>query len=231
MRNAKKKPARPRWLKWGVLAACACLAVLLGGLLSPPGDGAPSLGVEGRTYIVSPHQVFFETCPAGFTYRGESKDGCMYYINPAIPEWIYVYQAKADAPRGAYVRYVDERIRGKAFIRYNGRLYIDMYSAPFDEGDRELYDIIQDLYGFRLERDAVADFSLVGETVFEGYDSLPKNSFGSNTLPTPERLYANAQQPEVIFSRTTWYTATAQENGETPHFGFSVYMLCGAADV
>ena len=137
--KSKKKPV---WLKWGAIAACLCLVVSIAIPVlfqqSPdiphdtmdPSDGPSSLVVNGVSYLISSHLAVSNDLPDGFVHAGEASVGgfenCPYYTNPDMPEWVYVYHeistdGKVDAtgtlnrtePHNAYVRYVDERLRGR----------------------------------------------------------------------------------------------------------------------
>lgn len=141
----QKKRRKGPWIKWVSIAACLCLvtAVAIPTLFhhqpeSPndmvdPGDGPASLVVNSTNYIISSHLAVTDELPAGFAKAGEAAvagfESCPYYTNPDVPEWLYVYhEVSTDGttgtlnriePHGAYVRYVDERIRGKDLVCYN----------------------------------------------------------------------------------------------------------------
>ena len=170
---------------------------------------APNIVLNGTTYVQAQfsYSIAFETCPDGFEYGGVIEggiaEGCAYYINPQIPEWIYVEQyakrkGTVDDFYPGYVRYVDESII-KDFVNYNGAIYVSMFSVeyPFDV-DKALYDEIESTYGLRIEDSNVSGFLPVGTTVFEGFDVIPYNDFGSNTHQKEEQIYANADNENVI---------------------------------
>ena len=140
------KPKR-KWVKWGVVAACLCLLVATipiflnkpetpktGRDLENDTAARPShIIVENRTFYISPYLSASDKLPDGFKEAGKANVGgfenCPYFLNPAIPEWVYVYhEVRTDGtydstgtltrtePHSAYVRYVDERLRGKDLI-------------------------------------------------------------------------------------------------------------------
>ena len=250
--GSKKKPV---WLKWGAIAACLCLVVSIAIPVlfqqSPdtphdtmdPSDGPSSLVVNGVSYLISPHLAVSNDLPDGFVHAGEASVGgfenCPYYTNPDMPEWVYVYHevstdGKVDAtgtlnrtePHNAYVRYVDERLRGKDLVCYNGEYYISMWSAQ-DYGSapdvsHEYYDKMENTYGIRIEGDAPAGFASVGIAEFSGNDTIPRGMLVSNA--GAYEVYANPGDPDVVLVATTWVTAPVGENGETNHSGFNVYI-------
>ena len=250
--KSKKKPA---WLKWGAIAACLCLVVSIAIPVlfqqSPdtphdtmdPSDGPSSLVVNGVSYLISSHLAVSNDLPDGFVHAGEASVGgfenCPYYTNPDMLEWVYVYHevstdGKVDAtgtlnrtePHNAYVRYVDERLRGKDLVCYNGEYYISMWSAQ-DYGStpdvsHEYYDKMESTYGVRIEGDAPDGFISVGIAEFSGNDTIPRGALASNE--GTYEVYANPSNPDVVLVATKWHTAPVGENGETSHSGFNVYI-------
>ncbi|MBQ5666754.1 MAG: hypothetical protein IIV40_01120, partial [Oscillospiraceae bacterium] len=182
--EAKQKRRKNPWLKW--LAAAACICILAGVVLSvdfyeppqepetsAPGEGPPNFTENGIKYFISPYaDSVYKELPEGFVYAGETDAGgfenCPYYINPDMPEWVFVYHevrtnGEVDSsgtiipaePHDAYVRYVDERLRGKDLVCVSGDYYISMWSAkPYgnnpDVSD-EYYDEMERKYGVRIE--------------------------------------------------------------------------------
>ena len=97
--TAQKQPRH--WLRWTALAACLLLVNGAAWLLRPqpeapttdaqsPEVGPPAIVVDGRRYTVSPYVAVSEDCPEGYVYGGTSEFGD-YYVNPAVPEWVYVH--------------------------------------------------------------------------------------------------------------------------------------------
>ena len=255
---ADRKPARQKhhWGQWAVVAACLCLVIAAipfftfdsstpQDAMDPEGGGPPHLLIDGRKYIISPHLSVSNELPDGFAVAGniDIVDGfanCPYYLNPNMPEWIYVYhEVRTDGtvdatgtltsapPHNAYVRYVDERLRGKDLVCYNGKYYISMWSAEYygDNPDitREYYDEMDSLYGIRIEGTVPNGFELAGTAVFTGDDTIPEGTLVSNKEEAA--VYFNPNDPSVIFVETHWFTATAGENGQTRHDGYNVYIL------
>ena len=250
--RSKKKPV---WLKWGAIAACLCLVVSIAIPVlfqqSPdtphdtmdPSDGPSSLVVNGISYLISSHLAVSNDLPDGFVHAGEASVGgfenCPYYTNPDMPEWVYVYHevstdGKVDAtgtlnrtePHNAYVRYVDERLRGKDLVCYNGEYYISMWSAQdyssAPDVSHEYYDKMENTYGIRIEGDAPAGFASVGIAEFSGNDTIPRGMLVSNE--GAYEVYADPNKPDVVLVETKWHTAPVGENGETSHSGFNVYI-------
>ena len=253
--SASRSKKKPVWLKWGAIAACLCLVVSIAIPVlfqqSPdtphdtmdPSDGPSSLVVNGVSYLISSHLAVSNDLPDGFVHAGEASVGgfenCPYYTNPDMPEWIYVYHevstdGNVDAtgtlnrtePHNAYVRYVDERLRGKDLVCYNGEYYISMWSAQ-DYGStpdvsHEYYDKMESTYGIRIEGDAPVGFASVGIAEFSGNDTIPRGMLVSNE--GAYEVYADSNNPDVVLVATKWHTAPVGENGETSHSGFNVYI-------
>lgn len=261
-RNAKKKPQKNIWVMWGATAACV---VLIAGIYVPqliadmgatkgaevespndtlePGDGPANLVVNEIAYFISPHLVVCDELPDGYAQAGETNvggfEGCPYYINPNVPEWVYVYHevttnGEVDSsgtlirtePHYAYVRYVDERLRGKDLVSYNGEYYISMWSAEYygDTPDvsKEYYDSMESTYGIRLEGDAPNGFDSAGVTEFCGFDTIPRGVLSSNQ--GSYEVFVSENEPNILLVATEWYTAATDEDGETKHVGFNVYV-------
>jgi len=207
--------------------------------------GPPRIALDNRTFIISSHLSAADELPDGFAPAGKINviggfEDCPYYLNPDAPEWVYVYhEMRTDGtadptgtltstqPHDAYVRYVDERLRGKDLICYNGRYYISMWSAEYFGGSpdvtREYYDEMDSLYGVRIEGTVPEGFLPAGTAEFTGNDTVPAGALASNAEAAA--VYYNPDDPAVIFAETHWFTAAAEENGETRHDGFNVYIL------
>lgn len=232
--NYQAKKKKNGWLKWGTIAACLCVAICM--LVIPlmqteqlhENIVAPHVLIANTTYIISPHNIIFEVCPNGFEYAGtvdsDTEKGCSYYTNPEMPEWIYIEQevprmGTANEYYTGYVRYVAENIRGKDFINYNDNIYVSLYHAQYPiDISKSLYDEVKDTYGLRIETANIDGFSLVGTTVFEGFDVVPHNNLGSNSHQQEEKIYANIDDENVILISTKWNTSSGV------HYGFSVYV-------
>lgn len=247
-RMPRTKAKKPAWIKWGAVAACLCLIIALSSVLLSPespqevpaddGDCAPHITLDGKTFYISSYLTASDELPPGFTYSGTAEvDGikdCPYYLNPDVPEWVYVYHevntdgtldesgtAVKTPPHGAYVRYVDERLRGKKLISYNDRLYISMWSADYyaDTPDvsREYFNQMRMRFGVRIENEAPEGFISVGTAEFTGYDTIPSGALASNSEIT--EVFANPDNPDVVLASTRWYAAAAY------HKGYNVYIL------
>ena len=149
--EAKKK--RTDWITWGAVAACLVLVVgtvlwqLLPREQAPgpvAGDMPPMVEWDGRTYIVSGSTGFSSILPEGYVYAGTGEiDGeeRELYTHPDQPLWVYVrqplYHSTSEGdPFWVYHRYVDEDLRGKHFVRYNGQLYIRLihgWMPPYED--------------------------------------------------------------------------------------------------
>ena len=253
--TASRSKKKPVWLKWGAIAACLCLVVSIAIPVlyqqSPdtphdtmdPSDGPSSLVVNGVSYLISSHLAVSNDLPDGFVHAGEASVGgfenCPYYTNPDMPEWVYVYHevstdGKVDAtgtlnrtePHNAYVRYVDERLRGKDLVCYNGEYYISMWSAQdygrFPDVSHEYYDKMESTYGIRIEGNAPDGFVSVGIAEFSGNDTIPRGTLVSNE--GAYEVFADPSNPDVILVATKWHTAPVGENGETNHSGFNIFI-------
>lgn len=247
--KSRKKP----WIKWAAIAASLCVAMGFAFVAeyyfspeepveSEPGDGPSDLYVNGIRYFISSYLSVSDELPEGFEYAGETQIGgfenCPYYVNPDIPEWVYVYhEVRTDGtvdafgtlnrtePHNAYVRYVDERLRGKGIVCVEGDYYISMWSASlydYPDVSLEFYKQIESTYGVRIEGEPPEGFAFIGTTEFSGYDTVPRGKLSSNEGKFD--IYANPDDPEVIFVSTFWHTHTAEEKTETRHEGFNVYI-------
>ena len=262
-RIAASRAKKPRWTRWGAAAACLCLAAALFALPAlreaapeAPGaetesdpaavsrDGPPHLVLDGIAFYISPHLSASKTLPDGFSPGGTAEvngvGDCSYYLNPDIPEWVYVRQeVRTDGtldetgtliptePHVAYVRYVDERLRGRDLLSCDGRLYISMWSANCYGGDPDVssafYDEIYDSYGIRIEGGVPEGFLSAGVAEFSGDDTIPSGALSSNKEAA--EVLVNPDDPDVVLAATQWYTAAAGEDGETRHEGYNVYLL------
>ena len=244
-------------IKWGTIAACFCAVLAVAAVMlfwekpqtpdagSSPGDLPPRIIVNEKTYVVSSHVAVSEECPAGFVYAGESvmegMGSCPYYLNPDMPQWVYVYHdvstdGTVDATgtltrtetHKAYVRYVDIGIRGKDFVCYKGQLYISLWSADPDgeraDLPRAFYDQMMDDYGVRIEASQPPDgFIPAGQAVFSGYDTVPAGELSSN-VPQAE-VYVSPDDGNAVLVSTQWHTAEGDSTGYV-HTGYDVYVLC-----
>lgn len=255
---ADRKPLRQRrgWIPWAAAAACLCLLIAaipaFSQKPSTPQEGTtdyggpPRVAVNGRTYVISPYLANAEELPDGFTYAGTTDvdngfEDCAYYTNPDIPEWIYVYQeVRTDGtvdetgtlvstpPHNAYTRYVDERLRGKKLVCFDGNYYISMWSAWYSGEDPDVieayYEKIYEQYGIQIEGAVPDGFTLAGTAAFSGDDTVPKGTLASNEGEV--EVYYDASNPEVILVEARWFTV------QGAHDGFDVYILydCPFAD-
>lgn len=255
---ADRKPLRQRrgWIPWAAAAACLCLLIAAISVFSQkpstPQEGTtdyggpPRVAVNGRTYVISPYLANAEELPDGFTYAGTTDvdngfEDCAYYTNPDIPEWIYVYQEiRTDGtvdetgtlvstpPHNAYTRYVDERLRGKKLVCFDGNYYISMWSAWYSGEDPDVieayYEKIYEQYGIQIEGAVPDGFTLAGTAAFSGDDTVPKGTLASNEGEV--EVYYDASNPEVILVEARWFTV------QGAHDGFDVYILydCPFAD-
>ena len=248
--HSKKKPM---WLKWGAIAACLCLVTALAVFRHPAespdaagdeGCGLPSLTVNGTQYLFSTYDSHSYELPGGFSYAGTADVAevgeCPYYINPNIPEWVYVYQkiyssdviidesgnASPASFRYVYARYVDVQLHGRDLVCCNGKYYISMWSAQyygdFPDVSSEYYDKMRDTYGIRIEGDAPDGFVSAGIAEFSGNDTIPRGELVSN-VGTHE-VYVNPAEPDTVLVPTYWYTHTKEESKETRHDGYNIYI-------
>ncbi len=247
---AKSRP----FLRWAAACLCLLLALvpllsLLARAPSTPGegdaagDGPPHIVLDGRTYLISAHLAVSDTLPEGFSpagtidVTGGFKD-CPYYVNPEKPEWVYIYhEVRTNGavdengalisvpPHEAYVRYVDERLRDKALVCFEGNWYVTMWNAlsPEELGVTQAqYEEIEAEYGRRIEGEPPKGFVLAGTAAFSGTDTVPTGPLASNTEEA--EVYFSPDEPAVLLVQTHWFTAIAEEQGETRHDGYNVYI-------
>ena len=253
---ADRMPVRKKrgWGKWAAAAACLCLILAAVPLFGQrpdtsgddaSGDGPPYFASGDRRYVISAYQSVTDELPDGFVKAGTADliggfENCPYYVNPDVPEWIYVYhEARTDgtvdetgtltdtSPHDAYVLYVDERLRGRDLVCYEGAYYTSLWNATSygdePDGTEEAFDKIDRLYGPRIEGDVPEGFVLAGTAEFSGYETVPVGKLASNKEAA--KVYYNPDDPDVIFVETHWFTAPEREGGgEVRHEGFDVYM-------
>lgn len=251
-RKPGKKARRTAWAKWGAAAACLCLVVILPAVLllskfqqaetvsgdPADGDSPPGFTLDGKTFYISSHLSVSDELPSGFACGGtvdieEGMEDCPYYLNPDMPEWVYVYQEiltdgtvslsgtiTRTEPHNAYVRYVDARLRGKNFISYDGCLYISMWHADYygDTPDvsQAFFDQVRERLGVRIEGEAPEGFISVGAAEFTGYDTIPSGPLSSNANVT--EVLADPDDPDVVLAAAQWYSAHGG------HQGYDVYI-------
>ncbi len=211
----EEKKRKSPWAKWAALAAC--LVLVVGAVLwqvlpqeKVPGDRPPLLEWEGNTFIVSGHASARETqLPEGWVLAGTAEvDGEVreVYTHPDQPLWVYVrqplYHSTGEGkPSGMiYRRYVDTKLRGNHFVRYNGQLYIRLIHGrmpPYEAVDSELCDRIERTYGVSVTA-LPEGFAAVGAPVFTGDDTLPMVERGTNE--PVEAIYANPDVPEILLT-------------------------------
>jgi hypothetical protein len=128
----------------------------------------------------------------------------------------------------AYVRFVAKDIRNSDFIRYNDRIYVSMWGDWFskDASNRAKYDNMQERYGTRIETDIPENGVLNGTACFEETDRIPQTQLGVDDEDYDGAgVYANPDDDQVLYVGTSWYTATAEEGGETLHKGYDIFIL------
>ena len=253
-RPGKKKRARARWGALAaclcLLAAAPFLLQALNTFQLPlfsagGGSGPPNITIDGRTFCVSSHVSVSAELPDGFALAGETAvadsglGDCPYYLHPDIPAWGYVYHdlttdrtldalghLKRTEPHDAYVRYVDQRLRGKDLLCCQGDLYISMWSADYYGEDPDVseayYNEMEERFGLRIEGDAPDSFVSVGIAAFSGDDTIPSGTLSSNQGQA--EVYCSPNEPDVALVRTHWFTSTEEEGREIRHEGFDVYI-------
>ena len=253
--KAEEKPKKYTLKRLLTAAACICILAVIPILATEPeipqhetadpGEIAPNItGFDGRKFFISSYaDAISNELPEGFEYAGETDvsgfENIPYYTNPEAPEWIYVYHevrtnGAVDStgtiipaePHNAYVRYVDERIRGAHLLFIDGNHYISMWSAQdygsFPDVSHEYYEKMETTYGIRIEGDVPNGFTSIGIAEFSGNDTIPRGMLSSNV--GAYEIYADPSNPDVILVATTWHTAPVGETGETNHFGFNIFI-------
>jgi len=266
--DAKPTGKKRSWHKWAAAAACLCLMIAAIPFFvqapSTPLDGAgtegwgpPHIVLDGRKFFISAHLSVSNELPDGFAAAGTTDvvggfENCPYYLNPDVPEWIYVYHdpdvpewiyvyhevrtnGRVDEtgtlistpPYKAYARYVDERLRDKDLVCYNGNYYISMWSVSYS-GDcpdvtEEYHDEMYSRYGRRMEGPVPDGFAFAGTAVSTGDDTIPEGRLAHNAGEA--EVYYSTDDPDVVLVKTHWFTAPVEENGgEIRHDGFNVYI-------
>ena len=222
-----------------ILLLTAALSLREQHTAEPQWDPLPYVEVNGVKYLSSSHSAIFEDCPPGFVYGGDTElDGQSVpcYVNPSMPEWVYLYQTcynqwtREYYP--AYVRYVEEVLRGLKLLRYNGQLYARLLDVDYllldpdyqrDTALVKRFDHADTRYGWRFEGTAPESFSPLGITVFDGYDTIPSSELGANSH-WGQQVWGSSTEPDMLLVEDSCSTHTAQESGETRHNGFQVYI-------
>lgn len=227
----------------GAIAGCLVLIAFVAGLIiqrnaNRDANNAslpPGVVIDGVTFIESGWNTTAAECPGGFTCggtveatttSGEYLSGCKYYVNPAIPEWVYVYGPvwnERDDAFTAYTRFVLPEIRWNTFIRYDGQVYVRLPGYMSGENDQHG---LEDRYGYRIETGTPEGCTLVGSAHMEDADRIPQTQLGVNHRDYDgANVYADPEDSGVLYVGTEWHTATAEEAGDTLHNGYDVFVL------
>lgn len=240
------RPKKTPWIKWTALAACFALAVFLGAKFlarpavkpeEPTGDGPPFVIVEGRRYTVSPYFEYREELPEGFAENGtvyspDWQADLPLAQNPEDPLLIYLWQKiqNGDPPKEptfAWFPYVDPALRGRDLLSYNGVLYISMWSAQYWDGSSK--DVSETFY--RESRSRFGDirinrlpdsFVSVGTPDFIGHNLVPTGVLSANV--ELGEVFSDPNYSDAVLVSTHWYTHTKEEQRETRHDGYDVYI-------
>lgn len=239
--KAAREPLSKRktlvWVKWGALAACLCLVVIMALWADvadePMGnacDEIPIVHVNGTDYMLTARGAAYQECPEGFEYAGVFEEGLYegspYYTNAEMPEHIYLYfDSRADGTMD-YVRFVDAEIRGDDYVRCNGQLYIRWGTAKTygDDPDvtDEVYDAAKERFALHFEGEAPDGFEFVGTAQFEGYEIVPQGELSCNTDAWERDVWADPEDDSIILVSTAWHTSEGQLS--VRHTGFEVYF-------
>ena len=242
---ADRWPVRKKsgWWKWAVLAACLCLAIAVIPIFGKPskapedepGDAPPCIAIGGSVFVISRYDRGSEEPPDGFVEAGTAKfDGVgedfTYYVNPDVPEWIYVKSKKVEngafTDDDVYIRLVDERVRDDDLVCFHGTYYISMSNihsfSDYPDVSRKDYERVDSRYTEQAIEGIVPEgFVLAGTAKFSGHDTVPAGSLASNKEEA--RVYYNPDDPAVVFVEDYLFLHTKNRSKRTLY----VYIRCG----
>jgi len=248
------------WIKWGIAAAFILLLSSTAITMyiyhrertnSETSSGVPGIIIDGVTYLISGWKTDVEQCPNGFEYGGivdqVNQNGTYilnskYYINSKVNEWVYVYCQVWESPvrsgeeitHMAYVRFVRAVERYKTLIFFEGQLYQSLWDyCAVANDEKTAYNNSRELekhYGLRIEM-LPEGCVLAGRSRLEELDRIPRTELGVNNSKYDEAdVYADPSDKQVLYISFSWYTATDEENGETLHNGYDVFVLYNPND-
>jgi len=251
---------KTRWIKWGIAAVCVLLlssAVIIAYVNhrertnTDKSSSVPGIIVDGVTYLKSGWETDAEQCPDGFEYGGivdqVNQNGTYlinskYYIDSKVNEWVYVYCKEWENPVGsdeekssmAYVRFVRAVERYKTFLFYDGQLYQSLWDyCAVAKDEKTAYNNSRELekrYGLRIEV-LPESCVLAGSAHLEELDRIPQTEMGINNSKYDEAtVYVDPSDKEVLYIGISWHTASDEENGETLHNGYDVFVLYNPSD-
>ena len=251
---------KTRWIKWGIAAVCVLLlssAVIIAyanhreRTNTDKSSSVPGIIVDGVTYLKSGWETDAEQCPDGFEYGGivdqVNQNGTYllnskYYVSSKISEWVYVYCWVSENPAEtgeenssmAYVRFVRAVERYKTFLFYDGQLYQSLWDyCAVANDEKTAYNNSRELekrYGLRIEV-LPESCVLAGSAHLEELDRIPQTEMGINNSKYDEAtVYVDPSDKEVLYIGISWHTASDEENGETLHNGYDVFVLYNPSD-
>ena len=251
---------KTRWIKWGIAAVCVLLlssAVIVAyanhreRTNTDKSSSVPGIIVDGVTYLKSGWETDAEQCPDGFEYGGivdqVNQNGTYllnskYYVSSKISEWVYVYCRVSENPAEtgeenssmAYVRFVRSVERYKTFLFYDGQLYQSLWDyCAVANDEKTAYNNSRELekrYGLRIEV-LPESCVLAGSAHLEELDRIPQTEMGINNSKYDEAtVYVDPSDKEVLYIGISWHTASDEENGETLHNGYDVFVLYNPSD-
>jgi hypothetical protein len=156
-----------------------------------------------------------------------------------MPEWICVYEPymhinEVDStgavvgtmPVYRYLRYVDERLRGKDLVCYNGEYYICWSSVRYGGANSDMssdrHAELRNLYGPRMEGKLPKGFVSAGIAEFSGEDTIPRGTLSCNKDAL--EVFVNPDVPDVVLVSAVWHTAPDPKTGDGTHTGYDVYF-------
>ena len=236
---------RIRWVRGAIVVCLILIAFIVGSNHRRNQDASlnglpPGVVVNGATYIISGWDIAAVSLPDGFTkggiveittVSGRHFSDCKYYVNAAVPEWVYVLGPIHDEQSDAvYRRFVLPDIRYNTFIRYDDHIYVQLFGYTDDGEDQKAFyrykSGLEERYGYRIEGTVPGGCALVGSAQFEELDRIPRTELGVNHRDYQGAdVYANPEDSGVLYVGTEWHTATAEEAGDTLHNGYDVFVL------
>lgn len=242
-----KRGRKIHWVRGGIVFCLVLIASVAGGSYRKNHDAflnslPPGVVIDGATYIISGWDAAAVNLPDGFasggtvettTVSGRYFSDCEYYVNPDVPEWVYVYGPVGDDRSDvsmSYIRFVPPDIRHNTFIRYDNQIYVQLFNYTDDGEDYKAFhrykSVLEEYYGDRVEGTIPEGCTLVSSAHQEELDRVPRTELGVNHRDYDGAdVYADPEDSRVLYVGTAWHTATAEEAGDTLHTGYDVFVL------
>lgn len=92
----------------------------------------------------------------------------------------------------------------------------------FPDVSHEYYNEMESSYGVRIEGSVPDGFVSAGIAEFSGHDAIPHGALVINV--GAHHVYVNPNEPDVVLVPTYWHTHTKEEEKETRHEGYNIYI-------